>query len=111
AVPQGSVLGPILFLIFINDLPKCVDCPVCLFADDSKIYCMVPIINSNKPELEGAHEKLQKDLHELIDWATKWKMYFNDAKCKIIHIGYGNTKNEYSLNGTILAETTEEKDL
>ena len=110
-VPQGSVLGPILFLIFINDLPKCVDCPVCLFADDSKIYCRVPRMNSNKPELEGAHEKLQNDLHELQNWATKWKMSFNVAKCKIMHIGYGNAKNEYSLNGQVLAETTEERDL
>ena len=110
-VPQGSVLGPILFLLFINDLPKCTTCPVCLFADDSKIYCRVPRVNNGKPELEGAHEALQNDLKELHKWATKWKMSFNVNKCKIMHLGYGNAKQEYNLDGTVLVETMEEKDL
>ena len=110
-VPQGSVLGPILFLIFINDLPNCTTCPVCLFADDSKIYCRVPKVNNVKPELEGAHEALQKDLDELQKWAEKWKMSFNVNKCKIMHLGFGNVNHEYNLNGTVLTETVEEKDL
>ena len=110
-VPQGSVLGPILFLIFINDLPKCTNCPVCLFADDSKIYCRVPRENNNDPKLEGARENLQRDLQELENWANKWKMSFNVNKCKIMHLGYGNMKHEYELNNTILSESTEEKDL
>ena len=110
-VPQGSVLGPILFLIFINDLPKCTNCPVCLFADDSKIYCRVPRANSNDPKLEGANEKLQRDLQELENWANKWKMSFNVNKCKIMHLGYQNAEHEYELNNTILSKSTEEKDL
>ena len=110
-VPQGSVLGPLLFLIFINDLPKCAACPVCLFADDSKIYSKVPRANKVLPELEGSQEILQKDLDELYKWADKWKMSFNVNKCKIMHLGYDNGKHEYNLNGTTLLETTEEKDL
>ena len=110
-VPQGSVLGPILFLVFINDLPKCVECPVCLFADDSKIYCRVQNSNNVKPELSRAHEKLQKDLNELHEWAKKWKMSFNTDKCKVMHLGYGNAKQEYTLDGTLLLESTGEKDL
>ena len=110
-VPQGSVLGPLLFLIFINDLPKCTACPVCLFADDSKIYCKVPRGNKILPKLQGNNELLQKDLDELQRWADTWKMSFNVNKCKIMHLGYDNGKHEYNLNGTILSETIEEKDL
>ena len=105
------MLGPIPFLIFINDQPNCTTCPVCLFADDSKIYCRVPRVNNSDPEQEGAWENLQKDLLELQKWATKWKMSFNINKCKIMHLGYGNGKQEYELNGTVLSESREEKDL
>ncbi|CAL4067024.1 unnamed protein product [Meganyctiphanes norvegica] len=110
-VPQGSVLGPILFLIFINDLPNCTTCPVCMFADDSKIYCRVPRERNGKPELEGSHELLQNDLNELHKWATKWKMSFNVNKCKVMHLRYGNPRQEYELDGTVLSETSEERDL
>ena len=104
-------MDPILFLIYINDLPKCTTCPVCLFADDSKIYCRVPRETNGKADLEGAHEVLQKDLHELQIWANKWKMAFNVKNCKIMHLGYVNAKHEYELDGTTLAETIAEKDL
>ena len=54
---------------------------------------------------------MQKDLQELHKWAEKWKMSFNVNKCKIMHLGYGNAKHDYSLDGTVLSETTAEKDL
>ena len=54
---------------------------------------------------------MQKDLQELHKWADKWKMSFNVNKCKIMHLGYGNAKHDYSLDGTVLSETTAEKDL
>ena len=110
-VPQGSVLGPILFLLYINDLPQCVECPVSLFADDSKIYCRVPRESNDNQELAGSHEILQKDLDELHEWATKWKMSFNVDKCTIMHMGSGNPKHAYSMNNIRLKETKEQKDL
>ena len=104
-------MGPILFLIFINDLPGCVNCPVCLFADDSKIYCRMPRSNNEDPEEIDDHIILQEDLQELHNWATKWKMAFNVSKCKVMHLGYDNPKHEYRLDGTVLEETVEERDL
>ena len=73
-VPQGSVLGPILFLAFLNDLPNCVKSKVRLFADDTVIYLIV----------KSADDciQLQKDLQSLEKWEKVWKMEFNIAKCK-----------------------------
>ena len=71
----------------------------------------MPRENKNDSEQEGAWENLQKDLLELQKWATKWKMSFSINKCKIMHLGYGNGKQEYELNAAFLSDSTEEKDL
>ena len=86
-VPQGSVLGPVLFLIFINDLPLEVLSPLSLFADDSKIFTRI-VTTKEKTKWTGfdGHGALQRDLLRVQEWAKKWKMEFNISKCKIMHI-------------------------
>ena len=72
-IPQGTVLGPLLFLCHINDLPLSVDSKITLFADDCLIYRK---INSIEDKVQ-----LQKDLDSLQDWAENWGMRFNAQKC------------------------------
>jgi ribonuclease P/MRP protein subunit RPP40 len=72
-VPQGSVLGPLLFLIYINDIPDVVNNLVKLFADDSKL---LSVIKSCSDETI-----LQDDLNKLVDWSETWRMNFNKSKC------------------------------
>ena len=111
-VPQGSILGPILFLIFINDLPLEVLSRLSLFADDSKLFSRI-INNRNKKVKYGDNgsKMLQKDLDTVLEWANKWKMEFNVDKCKIMHLGNSNPKNSYNMGGRTLEETSEERDL
>ena len=78
--PQGSVLGPILFLLYINDINENVQSSVRLSADDSNIYSK---INSNID-----HQILQTDLSELEKWSDKWQMQFNLSKC--VHLPITN---------------------
>ena len=85
-VPQGTVLGPLLFLCHINDLPDSVKSQVRLFADDCLLYR--PIRNSND------HVILQRDLQKLETWATEWGMSFNAKKCYIMSIT-GNTSSNF----------------
>ena len=72
-VPQGSVVGPILFLIYINDLPLNAECDVRLFADDTIVYT-----NTNNDS------QLQMDLNSLEQWEADWDMHFNPSKCEVI---------------------------
>ena len=111
-VPQGSVLGPVLFLIFINDLPLDVISPLSLFADDSKVFSRI-VTNKNirNNENENGNAMLQKDLNTITKWAETWKMEFNVDKCKIMHLGNQNPKHTYTMNGTNLETTNEERDL
>ncbi|CAM5165838.1 unnamed protein product [Natator depressus] len=102
-VPQGSVLGPVLFNIFINDLEKGVNSEVAKFADDTKLLKIV--------KTQADCEELQKDLSKLGDWATKWQMKFNVDKCKVMHIGKNNPNYTYKMMGSKLAVTTQERDL
>uniref|UniRef100_K7F1Z4 Reverse transcriptase domain-containing protein n=1 Tax=Pelodiscus sinensis TaxID=13735 RepID=K7F1Z4_PELSI len=101
-VPQGSVLGPILFNLFINDLEKGVSSEVVKFADDTKLFRIV------KPEADC--EGLQEDLTKLSDWATKWQMKCNVDKCKVMHIGKNNPNYRYSMMRANLATTNQERD-
>ena len=67
-IPQGSVLGPVLFIIYINDLPDLVENFTMLFADDTKLYSAVNNTND--------HDSLQNDLNKLIHWSEKWQLNF-----------------------------------
>ncbi|CAF3620810.1 unnamed protein product [Rotaria socialis] len=102
-VPQGSVLGPLLFLIYINDLDIGLLSRLAKFADDSKL-------GTNVGDLEGI-KQLQKDLDNVGDWSIKWQMPFNIDKCKVMHVGSRNPNHNYELLGAVLVTTKVEKDL
>ena len=78
AVPQGSVLGPVLFLIFVNDLPENIRSSVRLFADDCVLYRNI--------ESPTDCQILQDDLNSLAKWETDWQMKFNVAKCHSMRV-------------------------
>ena len=102
-VPQGSVLGPLLFLIYINDLDCGTTSKISKFADDTKL--------GGKAFSIGDCEIIQRDLDNLSTWSEKWLLKFNKDKCKVMHIGYNNVKQNYKLQGQNLVTVEEEKDL
>ena len=102
-VPQRSVLGPILFLIYINDLENEIWSNILKFADDTKMFRRV--------ESQEDRHQLQSDLNKLVKWAEKWQMLFNKDKCKCLHIGQANAKKNYLMNKTVLLSTEREKDV
>ena len=90
-VPQGSVLGPVLFLVYINDLPKSVKNFIRLFADDTKIYRTVTT--------DSDCLSLQKDIDSIGEWASKWQLKFHPKKCKTMRIGNKYPKYKYDRRG------------
>jgi len=106
-IPQGSVLGPILFLVFINDMPDAVQSYIKLFADDAKVYRPINAVSDCS--------YLQEDLDTLSSWSEKWLLKFNPSKCKSMHIGRHNPSHEYHLKTEDeefpIAQTSSEKDL
>ncbi len=100
-VPQGSVLGPLLFLIFINDLAENTSSTVRLFADDCVMYRPVKSVTDC--------ETLQDDLNELHEWEKRWKLKFNANKCNIMratHARQNKITYEYRLNNLPLTSTS-----
>ena len=102
-VPQGSVLGPLLFIIYINDLDLGLVSKISKFADDTKMG-----INAVS---DAAVKQLQEDLRKVGEWSKKWQMPFNLDKCKIMHIGHKNKNEKYELLGKEIESVQQEKDL
>ena len=106
-VPQGSVLGPILFIYYINDMPDVTDQELKIFADDTK--------GSNEIEINEDVLKLQKCIDDLTEWTKLWLLKFNGPKCGALHMGSNNAKHDYyiTINGKThtLNKTVLEKDL
>lgn len=80
SVPQGSILGPLLFLVYVNDMPNYLQAgsDIALFADDTKLFRPVVSVSS--------YHSLQLDLECLQKWSLDWDMAFNASKCKVLHI-------------------------
>jgi len=77
---QGSVLGPLLFLLFVNELPSWIMSDMKKFADDTKVWCKI------KSETDSI--TLQEDLDRLQLWSNTWQLMFNTDKCKVMHVGH-----------------------
>ena len=104
-VPQCSVLGPVLFLIFINDLEVGTTSGILKFADDTKLFRSV----ANQAD----RISLQYDLDTVCEWADRWEMKFNVSKCKVMHYGRKSTDIEptYYMYGKPIEVVCSEKDL
>jgi len=103
-IPQGSILGPLLFIIHINELPNICDSQLFLYADDAKVYRQ--IFNSQNKE------NLQHDLIKLNSWADNWLIKLNKSKCKKVSFGrYTENIEHYSINNVELENVESIKDL
>ena len=97
------MLGPLLFIICINDLDDTVGSNILKFADDTKSF--------RKVRSGQDSQVLQEDLDSLVRWSEKWQMLFNQDKCKCLHIGRSNGKSDYKIQNAVLNTTAKEKDI
>ena len=103
-VPQGSVLGPMLFLVFIDDLNDAItNSSLVLYADDAKLY--------NTVDSDNDREQLQQSLDNVCKWMHDNDLQLSIAKCKVLHIGNKNTRHTYNINGSALAAVDSINDL
>ena len=102
-VPQGSVLGPLMFVLYINDLPSLVSSQLLMFADDIKLYRSIRSVEDCF--------MLQNDINIMLDWSRHWLLSFNVSKCKVLHIGNTSYTGNYALDGIQLELLDNYRDL
>jgi hypothetical protein len=99
-VPQGSVLGPLLFNIYISDLPKIISSDNCSYADDMKLYSPSYLC-----------DVLQKDLQNVVDWASANALELNPAKCAVLYFGHNNPHSRYFIGTQLIPTKSSHLDL
>ena len=104
AAPQGSVLGPVLFLAYMNDITTGVRSNMRLFADDSKVYRIIYDENDEK--------QLQCDLNMLQKWSENWQLRFYPDKCEVLRVTHARDHTSYyKFSGCTLQSVTKTADL
>ena len=106
-VPQGSILGPTLFLPYNNDLPDDVICHIAIYADDTILYPKCNQASDLWQQLELASE-LESDLRDTVDWGRKWLVDFNTGKTQLVSFDWSKNTGaiDVKMDGSVLEEKT-----
>ena len=106
-VPQGSIIGPTLFLLYINDLPDDVICNIAIYADDTTLYSKCDQASDLWQQLELASE-IESDLRDTVDWGRKWLVDFNAGKTQLVVFDWSKDTGtiDVKMEGSVLEEKT-----